>query len=185
MAASISLPVDTFVEAVRLAICVPFSEGAECGVGRGPGNCERHPAMRFLADAWNTAAPDDLCSAAFAICFVKQDGEYRCAASDVLAPSLPDRDVPASCAQVGDDILLQFVRSFAAGRRNGHGWEFLQVDGALWLDVAVADDERDEAYWGLVALEAFPRVFPSVWACIVQQSAGKQYMEHHHDGRRV
>lgn len=172
MAASVSIPVTTFVDAVRLAGSVPFSEGATFGVGGGAGNCERHPAMRLLADAWNSGAPEDLRSAAFAVSFVREDGEYRCASSDVLAPSLPDRFVPASCAKVGDDILLQFVRSFAAGRRNGHGWEFVQVDGGLWLDVAVADDERDEAYWGLVALEAIPRTFSAAWERIVRQSAG-------------
>lgn len=171
MASCMSLSVRTFVEAVRLASSVPFSEGAVFGVGCGPGNCERHPAMRLLADAWNSAAPEDLRSAAFALSFVRQDGEYRCASADVLAPSLHDRAVPASCALVGDDVLLQFVRSFAAGRRNGHGWEFLQVDGGLWLDVAVADEERDEAYWGLVTLESFPSAFPAVWARLTSRSA--------------
>lgn len=156
------LSVGTFVEAVRLARSVPFSEG-EFGVGSGAGNCERHPAMRLLADAWNSAAPEGLRSAAFGVCFVWQDGEYQSASSDILAPSLPDRTVPASCALVGENIMIQFVRSFAEGRRNGHGWEYLQVDGELWLDVAVPDDERDEAYWGLVALEAFPRAFPADW----------------------
>lgn len=172
MTASIRLSVGTFVEAVRLAGSVRFSEGAVFGVGGGPGNCERHPAMRLLAHAWNSVAPEDLRTAAFAISFVKQDGEYLCASADVLSPSLPDHVVPASCAQISDDILLQFVRSFADGRRNGHGWEFLQVDGRLWLDVAVADEERDEAYWGLVTLEAFPRTFPTVWARLSRQAVG-------------
>ena len=72
--------------------------------------------------------------------------------------------------------MLQFVRSFAAGRRNGHGWEFLQVDGGLWLDVAVADDDRDEAYWCWVALEAFQSAFSAVWERIIRQSADNLWL---------
>lgn len=161
--ASLELPTSLIVEAIHLARTVSFHDGAEFGWGRGAGNCERHPAMRMLTDWWNATAPQDFCTAAFAATFVSRNGEYLCPCPDMLGPAMVGQQNPDCAARVGDHLLIQFVRSYANGARHGAGWRFFDVGGALWLDVAVADDERDEAYYCLVALAKLPDAFPDTW----------------------
>lgn len=165
------MPVSVFVEAVHLARSVSFEEGSEFGWGGGAGNCERHPAMQLLAGWWNGTVSQELRSASFAAPFVRRDGFYLCACPDMVGPSMIGSQNPAVAARVGDHILLQFVRSYAEGTRNGYGWKFVDVSGAMWLDAAVADDERDEAYYCLVALERLPDEFPETWASLTNGAA--------------
>ncbi|KAA1053845.1 hypothetical protein [Azospirillum argentinense] len=87
------MPPSLFVEAARLAGVVAFGEQAEFGCGRGAGNCERHPAMRLLADWWTATAPQELRGAAFAAPFAYSDGQYLVAAG--YKPSILDQVVKA------------------------------------------------------------------------------------------
>ena len=180
--ACVEMPAEVLVEAVRLALTVPYGEGSRYDPGTaGMAACEGHPALLALCGWWNANAPDPAHRRA-GLCGinvrVREDGEYWYAYHET-----PNMDVdhpekqPGIGARIGDVVLIQFHQGQHAATLGEDGCRLWDVAGGPWWTVGVSEDEvrsgeADEGWYVLEGLASFPGRFPAAWAWLTGGSLG-------------
>lgn len=176
------LPADILLQAIQLAINVPYSRERDilafAPAGSPSGRFEQHPALRLVCQWWEQHRKDKpgAMSAGLVMPYVRvlDDDQYWC--GNLECPPSPISGM-AACAQsaatCGDGVLVQFLASVKHSTFSKGYLDLYLADGRPWADVGVSradveSGEYDEAWCSLDALSGFPERFPAAYESLVK-----------------
>lgn len=175
--ARIEFPAKVFVSAVKLARNVPYAKGSQFrqSIKGMRGGCERHPALKLIADWWTEHRPEKTAhKVGFAMPWVRvrDDNEYWCGYYET--PNMPleafASDASAQ-ARIGSFMLLMFQAAHEHYTADEDGIHTFLANGTPYMTIGLYEEDLnsgacDESWYALEAYARFPERFPAAWSML-------------------